>query len=97
MTKPVTETVHFHVTVNSYEEDGHWVSESLETTIYTYGSTRDEAERQAGKANVLFVNELKRQGLDALSTFMMRHGIEYSVGETNVRCSPSAKRLDCAA
>ena len=80
--KPITETVHFLVTVSTIESDDHWVTRTLETTIFGYGSTKDEAEKSAGDANVLIVKELKLQGKTALAAFMHRHGVSYSIGDS---------------
>src|SRR5690606_37813304 len=80
MDESVRERVYFNVTFSTTEREGHWVAKTLETTIFGYGETQEEAEASAADANALIVRELKMQGMAALRAFMEKYGIEYSVG-----------------
>jgi len=94
----IEETIHFQVTVHAVEREGHWVARTLETAIFGYGETREAAERSAADANVLIVQELKRQGSAALDAFMRKYGIEYSTGvEPGPAGSGGPERLKRAA
>jgi hypothetical protein len=77
----VQETVHFRLTVQSIERDGHWTTRALETGVITAGATRDEAERKSGAAHVMLVRRIKREGLAALDAFLNARGINYELGD----------------
>ena len=81
MTGAIQATVHFRVTVRSVEHEGHWTTKALETGIITTGSTRDEAETRNGKAHVLLVKRVKREGRAALAKFMDTRGMTYEIGD----------------
>ncbi len=81
MADAVQATVHFKVTVRSVEREGHWTTKALETGIITAGSTREEAETRNGKAHVLLVRRIKREGREALAKFMDERGMTYEIGD----------------
>ena len=95
MEHAVTDTVYFYVTVHATEREDHWVARTLETAVYAYGETQEEAEQAAGEGNALLVAEAKRNGLEALEDFMTRNGIPYSIGRP-MAPSPT-ERLERAA
>lgn len=100
MNTSVDEPVYFHVIVNTVERDGHWVAKTLETAIFGYGDTPEEAAASAADANALIVRELKLQGMTALKAFMKKYGIAYSLGKPSGpkgQCPESAQRLMRAA
>ena len=80
MAKPVQETVYFDVTVRSYERGDHWAVEALQTGIFTYGATREEAEALNAEANIALIREMKKQGRRALERFLREKAIEYRIG-----------------
>ena len=80
MARPVTEMVFFTVNVHSYDRGDHWATKTVETGLFTYGETREEAEARNGEANEVVVRRMKGEGLRALTRFMREHGIEYRIG-----------------
>lgn len=98
MSAPVTEPVHFVVSVHATrQDDGHWVARTLETTIFAFGDTREDAERSAGDANAEIVRHLKEQGMEALVAFMTKYGITYSIGSQPLPEQSHPERLTRAA
>ena len=85
MADAVQDTVHFPLTVQSIEHDGHWTTTTLETGVITAGATRDEAERKSGAAHVMLVRRIKQQGLQALDAFLAARGINYELGGPPLR------------
>ena len=81
MADAVQATVHFTVTVRSVEHEDHWTTKALETGIVTTGKTRDEAESRNGKAHILLVRRVKKEGLVALAEFMDARGMSFEIGE----------------
>ena len=81
MADAVQATVHFTVTVRSVEHEDHWTTKALETGIITTGKTRAEVESRNGKAHVLLVRRVKKEGLVALAEFMDARGMTYEIGE----------------
>ena len=81
MAGAVEATVHFTVTVRSVEDRDHWTTKALETGIVTSGKTRAEAESRNGKAHILLVRRVKRNGLIALADFMDDRGMSYEIGD----------------
>ncbi|MCY3881500.1 MAG: hypothetical protein F4Z77_06620 [Dehalococcoidia bacterium] len=81
MADAVRDTVHFRLTVQSIEHDGHWTTRALETGVITAGATRDEAERKSGAAHVMLVRRIKQEGLAALDAYLTARGISYELGD----------------
>ena len=96
MEKPVENTVFFTVNVHCRERDDHWVAETVETGIITYGDTREAAEALNGEANVALVRRMKREGRAMLARFMREHGLVYALDERWVG-SVSSERQPLAA
>ncbi|MXX32282.1 MAG: hypothetical protein F4Z51_08660 [Chloroflexi bacterium] len=80
MATPITEKVYFTITVQSFNRGDHWATECDETSVFTYGDTREESESLNGKAHVAMVQRAKSQGLAALNQFMKSAGISYRIG-----------------
>ena len=87
MVKAVEDKVHFKVTVRSYDRGDHWVAKTLQTGIYTYGATREDAENLNGEANELLIRWMKREGQRALTRFLKARGIKYRIGGSRLRAS----------
>ena len=85
MARPITEKVFFTVNVRSYDRGDHWVTKAVESGIFTYGATREEAEARSGEANEILIRRMKAEGLRALARFMKERGIKYRVGGTRPR------------
>ena len=81
MADAVQDTVHFRLTVQSIEHEGHWTTRALETGVITAGATRDEAERKSGAAHVMLVRRIKQEGLEALDAYLTARGISYELGD----------------
>lgn len=81
---PVSDTVYFKVTVRTYEREGHWMAEALETGIIAYGETREDAVRILGEANVAVVKRWKLRGREALERCFSERGITPSFDEQQV-------------
>ena len=90
MARPVQDTVHFKVTVQSYDRGGHWVAKAVETGIFTYGSSRGEAEALNGEANEVLVRRMKQEGQRALLRFLKARGITYRIGGSGFPTTPSS-------
>ena len=80
MSEPVEETVFFKITVRSFDLGDHWVAKTLETGVYTYGETRDEAELRNGEANELLIRRWKLEGLQALGGYLTEREVEFAIG-----------------
>ena len=80
MSEPITQTVHFTIKVRSFDRDDHWATECEQTSVFTYGETREDAERLNSEAHVAMVQIAKLGGQDALAEFMDASGIEYRLG-----------------
>ena len=81
MADAVQATVHFTVTVRSVEHEDHWTTKALETGVITSGKTRAEAEGRSGKAHILLVRRVKKEGRVALAAFMDARGMSYQIGD----------------
>lgn len=83
MAKPITGTVHFIVNVTPFKAgEGHFMVQTVETGIVTYGATIAEARDLNGVANVMVVRRMKLLGREALDAFMAKNGIvDYMVGD----------------
>ncbi len=79
----VSETVYFTVTVRSEDCGEHWIATGRETGIIASGKTRDEAEDRNGKAHVLLIRRIKREGLQALQAFMDSRDLRYTIGDAS--------------
>ena len=80
MPQPVTDTVHFTLNVRSHDRGDHWATESLDTGVFTYGDTQEEAETLTSEFHVKMVRQEKTKGRRALARFMKDAGIEFRVG-----------------
>ena len=85
MAKAVRDTVHFKVTVRSFDRGGHWVTKTVETGVFTYGATREEAEALNGEANEVLIRRMKQEGQRALVRFMKSRGVRYRIGGSRLR------------
>ncbi len=90
MSEAIEQTVYFTVTVRCFDRGDHWVAQTLQTGVYTYGASREEAETRNGEANELLVRRMKREGVHALERFMKDHGIDYRIGGRGQR-APSKR------
>lgn len=91
MAKPIQDRVHFRVTVRSYNRGDHWVAKTLETGIYTYAPSREEAEALNGEANEALVRRMKQEGQRALARFMKARGVQYRIGGPRLRATGKLK------
>jgi hypothetical protein len=91
MARPIEEKVHFRVTVRSYDRGDHWVAKTLETGIYTYAGSREEAEALNGEANEALIRRMKQEGQRALARFMKARSIQYRVGGRRLRTTGKLK------
>lgn len=73
--------VYFTITVRSYNRIDHWATQCEETSVFTYGDTRDESERSNLMAHVSLVTTAKASGDAELYRFMEEAGISYSTRE----------------
>lgn len=93
MAKPVAETVFFKVTVRSYDCGGHWRAETVQTGLFTYGPTREDAEKRNGEANKVLVKRMKQEGRRALTRFLKERDVTFRIGGSPFR-SGQAKHSD---
>ena len=76
MPQPVTDTVYFTITLRSFDRGDHWATKALETCVYTYAATQDEAEALNGQAHVDLVQSKKKAGKRALLRFLRKSGFK---------------------
>ena len=98
---PVTEPVHFALSVVTNFEGDHWVAHSIETGTYTFGETEEEALSLNSYANELVVAELKTHGETPLREYFQSLAINYSIGEDRPlgqsERAPNLNAITCAA